>query len=268
MITHLSQSSLQDYTDCPRRFKLRYLDRLSFPAEENEPALKNEQHIREGEEFHRLVQQSLLGIPATALGTQASSASLARWWLAWLDFRDNAGLTTIEAKYVELTLSAPLGTLRLLAKYDLITRSQGGAFIIYDWKTYRRRPPNDWLAARLQTRVYRALLAKGGAQLNGGAPISPDQIEMLYWFADFPTEPARFSYNEAELSRDWAALLALAGEIVSAADFPLTEDLAHCQLCPYRSFCDRGVQPGWADNVETELEWQDINLEQIQEIEF
>ena len=33
-----SQSSLQDYMDCPRRFQLRYLDRLIYPAAESEPA--------------------------------------------------------------------------------------------------------------------------------------------------------------------------------------------------------------------------------------
>ena len=27
-----SQSSLQDYADCPRRFQLRYLDKLIYPA--------------------------------------------------------------------------------------------------------------------------------------------------------------------------------------------------------------------------------------------
>ena len=36
----LSQSSLQDYVDCARRFQLRYLDRLSYPAIESEPAAR------------------------------------------------------------------------------------------------------------------------------------------------------------------------------------------------------------------------------------
>ena len=59
----LSQSSLQDYVDCSLRFKLRYLERLSYPATESEPALENEQHQQEGEYFHRLIQQYLIGIP-------------------------------------------------------------------------------------------------------------------------------------------------------------------------------------------------------------
>lgn len=52
-----SQSSLQDYFDCPRRFELRYIDRLNWPAVEAEPALENERRLREGTYFHRLAQQ-------------------------------------------------------------------------------------------------------------------------------------------------------------------------------------------------------------------
>jgi hypothetical protein len=79
-LSQLSQSSLQDYTDCERRFQLRYLDRLAYPAEESEPALENERHMREGELFHRLVQQHLLGIPVERLSGLANTASLLRWW--------------------------------------------------------------------------------------------------------------------------------------------------------------------------------------------
>ncbi len=69
-------------------------------------------------------------------------------------------------------LSAPLGKHRLLAKYDLIAVQDGKA-TIYDWKTYRKRPRNEWLAARTQTRVYRALLVQAGAHLNKGQPFDP-----------------------------------------------------------------------------------------------
>jgi hypothetical protein len=55
----LCQSSLQGYVDCPRRFDLRYVQRLSYPAMESEPALENEKHQQEGEYFHRLAQQHL-----------------------------------------------------------------------------------------------------------------------------------------------------------------------------------------------------------------
>src|SRR5512145_354174 len=79
-LTTLSQSSLQDYVDCAQRFKLRYLDRLSYPAVETEPALENEKHQQEGEYFHRLLQQHLIGIPAEQIARFANTPNLQRWW--------------------------------------------------------------------------------------------------------------------------------------------------------------------------------------------
>src|SRR5215211_7028844 len=163
-LTTLSQSSLQDYMDCARRFKLRYLDRLSYPAVETEPSLENEKHQQEGEYFHRLIQQHLIGISAEQIGRLANTPNLQRWWSSWQEFSKGQDLGRT---YSETTLSAPLGKYRLLAKYDLISVKDGKT-TIYDWKTYRKRPRNEWLAARMQTRVYRAMVVQAGAHLNDG----------------------------------------------------------------------------------------------------
>ena len=179
-LTTLSQSSLQDYIDCARRFKLRYLDRLSYPAVETEPTLENEKHLQEGEYFHRLVQQHLIGIPADHIARLANTPNLQRWWENFQSF-SRANLTNFTACLPEVTLSAPLGNYRLLAKYDLIAIENDKA-LIYDWKTYRKRPRSEWLSARMQTRVYRALLVKAGAHLNNGKPFEPEQIEMSACF--------------------------------------------------------------------------------------
>ncbi len=167
MLTTLSQSSLQDYVDCARRFQLRYIERLSYPAIESEPTLENEKHQQEGEYFHRLVQQYLIGIPSEQISKLANTPNLQRWWENFLSDKDLRGLEKLGGLLPESTLSAPLGKYRLLAKYDLIAIENSKA-TIYDWKTYRKRPRNEWLAARMQTRVYRALLVHAGAHLNNG----------------------------------------------------------------------------------------------------
>ena len=59
---HFSQASLQDYVECRRRFQLRYLVKLAWPAVEAEPVLENERQIQIGGQFHRLIQQYLVGI--------------------------------------------------------------------------------------------------------------------------------------------------------------------------------------------------------------
>lgn len=265
-----SQSSLQDYADCPRRFQLRYLDKLIYPAAESEPALENERHQQEGQFFHRLAQQHVLGIPAEKLAKLANTPNLGRWWESFLSFSQTslAGLTSL---YPEVTLSAPLGDFRLIAKYDLIAITEDEKIVIYDWKTYRKRPRNEWLSARWQTRVYRALLVAAGSQFTGGKPILPERCEMVYWFSNYPDDPAHFPYDEVQYKRDWDAMTRLTEEIQSASDSPLTDDRQKCAYCPYRSYCDRGIQAGDMDAIEAEMEAEslfDVNFEQIGEIEF
>ncbi len=262
-----SQASLQDYSDCPRRFRLRYIDHMDWPAVETEPVVENERRQQEGQVFHRLVQQHLLGLPADKLQQLANTPNLERWWKNWLDFRSSADFRSLTP---ELTLSSPIGEHRLLAKYDLVAIREEHA-VIYDWKTSSRRPRNEWLSARWQTRVYRSLLVKAGAHLNGGPPFDPAQIEMIYWFADFPSEPARFQYDRGQFKRDWSAIEAVIGEISAAEDFPLTDEQEMCQFCIYRSYCNRGTRAGDGQNSEAEADAGnsfDIQFEQIEEIEF
>ncbi|OGO24186.1 MAG: hypothetical protein A2Y54_02575 [Chloroflexi bacterium RBG_16_51_16] len=273
-IQNLSQSSLQDFVDCPRRFELRYLKKLNYPAAQTEPILENEKHMQEGAQFHRLVHEHLLGMPVEKLHLLANTPKLRRWFENYL----NADLRLADyTLHPEFTLSAPLGNLRLVAKYDLVAvqKNEGtrGAsqVIILDWKTYRRRPRDEWLATRLQTRVYRSLLVQSGAYLNEGVPFKPEQLEMIYWFADFPNEPARFKYDATLFNRDWETLAKLTEEIVSAAEYPKTEELIRCSYCPFRSYCERGSQAGAYEALESEMEAEelfDIHFEQIGEIAF
>jgi CRISPR/Cas system-associated exonuclease Cas4 (RecB family) len=264
-----SQSSLQDYVDCPRRFQLRYIEQLAWPAIETEPALENERRQQEGQLFHRMVQQHLIGLPAEKLARLANTPGLSRWWGNYLGTQlDITGY----AQYSELSLAAPVGTFRLLGKYDLVAVKPEEQAIIFDWKTYHKRPRDEWMAARMQTRVYRALLVQAGAHLNGGTSFQPEQIQMVYWYADFPSEPARFSYNAAQYKRDWDTLTSLINEIGNHRHFPLTDDEKKCAYCPYRSYCNRGEKAGTIDESEVEMEKAasefNLNFEQIAEIEF
>ena len=266
---NFSQSSLQDYFDCTRRFQLRYIEHLAWPAIETEPVLENERRQQEGQLFHRMVQQHLVGLPVEKLTRLANSPEISRWWENYLGHKFELDGYS---KYTELALTAPCGSHRLLAKYDLVAILPGRKAIIFDWKTYHKRPKDEWMAVRMQTRVYRALLVQAGAYLNGGAPIQPGLVEMVYWYADFPSEPTRLSYHPTQYKRDWDDLTGLITEIGNHHNFPLTEDDKKCAYCPYRSYCNRGGKAGALDSsddgMETAASEFNLNFEQIAEIEF
>jgi CRISPR/Cas system-associated exonuclease Cas4 (RecB family) len=284
-----SQGSLQDYVDCPRRFQLRYLLRLAWPALEAEPALESERRLQQGAAFHRLVHQHVLGLPAERLSSAATGADLRRWWRNYLA-QPPADLPL--ARYPEIILSAPVSGHRLIAKYDLVAADPGrranfdeslglspgrrpGRAVVVDWKTSRRRPRRRWLAGRLQTRVYPYLLVRAGAHLNDGQPLQPEQVEMVYWFADFPADPERFAYDAAQYEADGVYLATLIEEIerLGGEGFPLTARKRRCRYCIYRSLCRRGVAAGVFEEAEAEAEPEDefdisLDFEQIAEVEY
>jgi hypothetical protein len=271
-----SQSSLQDYSDCRRRFQLRYLQRVAWPAVQAEPAREFERHIQRGDRFHRLVQQYLLGVPEERLARMAEAdedENLQRWWQ---NFLDSIPTTLTGARYVEAGLQVPLGSFRLVAKYDLLLLRPDGQALIYDWKTSIHRPSRSSLLERLQTRVYPYVLAQAGAALRSGQAIPPGQIEMIYWFAEPGQAAERLVYTPERCQEDGNFLLALVNEIQSLTpqDYGLATAEKTCAYCVYRSLCDRGIQAGDLTGEgspgDEPPDPEDLNfdLEQIGEIGF
>lgn len=268
-----TQGSLHDYADCARRFELRYIKRLRYPALEVNQSLEYERRMRQGSRFHKLVQQHINGTPAELLASSLhDDPDLARWWENYCQ----GGLDDLPPKrQAEITLQTPLGGQRLVAKYDLLALEPGGAAVIVDWKTGERLPSRNALQWRLQTVVYRYVLARAGAHLYGDT-IPPERIRMDYVYVAQGAQRVSFDYSAAQLAEDEARLLAMlseiSGAIGAAADFPLTDDLRRCKFCTYRSFCDRG-EAGDLRDFEFEDEGEEdealeLDFEQIAEIEF
>jgi predicted RecB family nuclease len=266
-----SQSSLQDYLDCPRRFELRHLRRQAWPAPAVDDLLEFERHTSQGEQFHRLVHQHLIGLPADTLRSYIDDADVRRWFETYLA----RGLDDVpEQRHPETALTVPLGDYWLLAKFDLLALEPGRRALIIDWKTARRLPRRETLARRMQTVVYRYVLAQGGAVYQQGQPIAPEQIEMIYWYADQDGAALRFPYDPAQFAADDRALRELVREIETRAEFPLTDDPQRCRFCVYRSLCDRGAAAGdlqaWDTDSDAAIDFSDLDIgfDQIEEIEY
>jgi hypothetical protein len=267
-----SQGSLQDYVDCAWRFYLRYMRQLAWPAIVAEPALERERHLLQGSEFHHLIHQHELGVSAQELSAVIADEKLERWWLNYVE-RGPGNLPKVH--YPEIVLSAPVGSHRLVAKYDLLAVEPGSGSVILDWKTYGQRRGRRWLEGRLQTRVYPYLLVRAGAHLNEGHPLQPEQVEMVYWFAGFPDDPERFRYDAEYCGQDEAYLNSLVQEIegLSEERFGRTADEERCRFCPYRSLCHRGVRAGDFLDAEEDQDAEDegeifLDFDQIAEIEY
>jgi CRISPR/Cas system-associated exonuclease Cas4 (RecB family) len=262
-----SQSSLQDYVDCPRRFQLRYILQQPWPAVESEPLLEHERYIELGRRFHQLTEQHVAGLPLETLTATVTEPELARWWQNYLHTPPQ-DVFSLPMRRAEVLLSAPAAGYRLVARYDLLAIEPGEQATIVDWKTERIKPLRKHLAARMQTRVYRYVLVEAGQSLNDNAAIRPEQAQMVYWFAEFPAEPELFTYNADQHADDAAYLAGLINEIAHKSDevLALTNNTKYCQFCVYRSLCERGAaagdSPTGEDDVEreaVEFDWAEID---------
>lgn len=260
-----SQSSLQDYDDCPRRFQLRYIDKVQWPAVETAPMMENERRQIEGQIFHRMVQQYFIGLPEEKITLLASTDNLRRWWENFITLgpKRTSGLN-----FTELSLASHIGKHRIIAKYDHVAVKPEVAITIYDWKTYLKRPKRIWMADRYQTRVYLSLLHRSKDKFLNLGNTELENIEMIYWYAEYPDTPEKFEIQETQSSKTWEALEQLISEIDARQSFPMTENEKLCSYCVYRSFCERGINAGEIDGIDIVPIIDDIDLEQIQEIEF
>jgi len=270
-----SQANLQDYVDCKRRFQLRYIYQLEWPAVESEPVSENEAFLERGSAFHRLVHQYFLGLPEEQLLKFVIELNFDKWWNAFLDYLPNLDIDRMQV-FPEIRMATQLQGHRLMGRYDLILIGKGEVKI-FDWKTTVHRQKRKVLEERMQTRVYPSLFFKEGHHLVRNKDFHINTIEMVYWFPEFPNEPEIFQFTEDQLHKDLSYLQQLIQEIESnlEEEYLMTDRIQRCQYCRFRSFCNRGIEAGSILDYETLFgqekdEKSDLSLDfsLLPEIEF
>ena len=274
-------SNLQDYIDCQRRFQLRHMLHQSWPAVEAEPFLEYERMMEHGSRFHKIIHQHLTGISESQIEQSIDNDEvISTWWRSYnhslkdgiLEMIFHAGNMHVE----EITLSIPIDKFRLVAKYDLLVFQPNGKLLIFDWKTSTNHPKRKWLSDRMQTHIYPYVLTHAAGSITSHGSVDPGQIEMIYWYANYPEQPERFSYDCSAHDADAKYIEQLISTINQKTEpiFSLTPEVKRCLFCTYRSLCDRGVKPGELHQLES---WQEsgpssedvsFEYEQIGEIEF
>lgn len=267
-----SQHSLATFVRCPRRFLLKYVDRQPWPVPETNDPAEYEAHLLRGRIFHQWMVRHQMGLPMDRIAACCPDPDLARWWQAAQRFPWHALPSGL--RVAEMPVVAPLGTFRLYARYDLVALDPEGEAVVVDWKTLETRPHPRTLRERMQTRIYLYTLVALGDVLTGGAPVAPSQASMLYWFTNYPDEPATVRYSRDDYERDGATLTALAERIAGMPreEYLPSDDPLQCARCNYRTLCNvagadlaMGDAPqGWLDE---ELAYR-LDLDEVPELEY
>jgi hypothetical protein len=240
-----SQNNLQKYVDCKRLFYLQEIEHLEWPAIESEPVRNQEERMAVGSRFHLLCSQYLLGIPEELLRESIDSEEVKRWWNSFLKL----GLQPSPGVFPEKAITVPFGNFRLTAHFDLLIKESDRTYVIYDWKTNQHQPKRDTIENRMQTLVYPVVLSRF---------LDPDQtqeqssIDMIYWYPEFPDQPHKFRFHREGINYNQQTLEMLIAEISTSdlENFVMTDNQKRCKICPYRSFCNRGIKAGEISEID------------------
>ncbi len=252
----LSQTALETFERCPRRFYLRYREALDWPAPVSADPEQLAEAMERGRRFHAWVERQGDGSASTADGADdripGDDPVLARWIRAYVE----SGLGTLPGLRIdEVELSAPLAGRRLVARCDRLLLSPDGLLTIYDWKTGAPLASPEQMAQRWQSRLYPWIVVRAAPNLFDGLDLAPEQVRMTYWHPEQPEAPVTIDHDSAAQAEAERRLIARLEDLEGrdmAADFPRTEDRRVCAHCAYRALCDRGpAGDGW-DEVDLE----------------
>ncbi len=234
----LSQSKINTWQQCQRKFQLRYVAGQGWP----EPpfAAETTSVMEQGELFHSLAAQSYLLGDSFVFDPADLEEPVAEWWSRFSIEKPQPKKG--QRVRVEATLTANVtAKIKLVGRLDLLMVGDN-RLEIFDWKTGRPRREsdlrNDW-----QTRIYLALLYQS-RQILDVAGIEAEALSITYWYPREPQKSVTIRYSEAWHAENWAELLQLAGEIESRLEqpesvWPLTSQLATCGRCPFNAICGR-----------------------------
>lgn len=247
-----TQSKLQDFKDCPRRFYLKYIIQQGWPAPISIPQDKFEKAMQNGQQLHQLIERHQSGLSLDTLRASVKDKPPVDAWLAFYGSYLN-NLAPYQSSYAEILLTAQLQGFHLAAKFDWIA-CDGKEVLAIDWKT-GRLPDAARLAQRMQTVVYLYVLYRAAAAL-----FRQEVKQFTLQYVSVESEEIRtFDVSVQSIGQYEAQILNVI-EAIQNSDFAKVESERPCRYCVYRGLCGRGTAPHDLNPVLDEDWDSDINL--------
>ena len=229
-----SQSSLQTFDYCPRRFYLRYLKKLVWPAQmvsEHNQTKDRDAGVR----FHQLIHQYFIGIELETLQKIANYDSDSRMADWFKNFLQSPYANLPGSLYPEQSFQTEIAGYQLIAKVDLL-QIHDNQIKIYDWKTSQKLPKASSLLKQAQSKVYPLVISRAIAPKS-------QKLSLIYWEANLPDQTIGLESTEADWQKFENEISKQILEIsnLKEEEFVMTDDRQKCGWCEYRSFCHRAV---------------------------
>ena len=223
-----SQNSIKNFLECPKKFKYRYLEGISW--KNSDELIK--QSLKDGEDFHILAERYFLGMDEDFYYKDINK--LSKWMM---DLKKNFPKNKNNSYLGEYEIRQKKNGINLMARYDLISFKSTGEIEIYDWKTNKDKFHPNFGSNSLQTKIYLFLLTEN-LNLFSINYFKFKNISMTYWQTNFPDSPLRISYSSQMHEENKIYLKNLIKEI-NSYDFSKFEqsDKKACKFCEFMSIC-------------------------------
>lgn len=219
-----TQSSFRDYLTCKYKYKLKYIDNLSWFQDE----FKESFDI--GNDFHVIAERYFLNLPNDYI----DDGDLIEWFSAlqshFPKVEEEIYLPEYELRYNEMGI-------KLMARFDLLILKRN-EIVIVDWKTNKNKVEVSKKDEDIQTKVYLFLLANC-LSLFPQVSCSLDSIKMLYWQPNFSDSKVEVFYSFEKHLKYKDYFLKLIDDIDNSKKNDIFErNKKHCNLCEFNVFCN------------------------------
>ncbi len=231
-----SQTQIQDYMLCPRRYFLSHIQKITWPEPLSPSFQKIEESNRQGKAFHLFLNRLIQGVSYKELVSQVYETELNLWLK---NFKKYNPLPENAKIFSEVELSAIYKEILWIGYIDAAAFLPG-KIQIYDWKTSRNIGDPNVLVKSPQTRLYCFLsMLNHENYKNYCGSITPDQIEMIYWYARFPSNPIHLPYSPELFEKDLIYFKDMAEKLCheNRTDYPQTIQRNNCHVCRFQTYC-------------------------------
>lgn len=184
---YYSQNSINTFIRCPLKFRLKYLENLSWKRQDSIGGDYYE-NIKQGLDFHLICERYFEGIPMEELDDDDLIKKVN-------SLKSTFKIDKRKRYLVEYEVKMTKGVIRLQAKYDLVIVTPDKKIQIWDWKTENRKLSIKEMRRRIQTLVYMYVLAENVENIFG-FECKPEDITMNFWQPQYENNIITVEYSK------------------------------------------------------------------------
>ncbi|OFI07003.1 PD-(D/E)XK nuclease superfamily protein [Clostridium acetireducens DSM 10703] len=232
---YYSQNSLNTFLKCPFKFKLKYINGVSW-KKDSPIDVEYYKNIKKGLDFHLICERYFLDIPLGLEKKEYIDKDLLNWTNNLIEKFPKKK----QKKYLpEYEIKMKKNNIRIQAKYDLIILHDNKIYII-DFKTEERKLTHKEMKKRFQTILYMYIMYEKAKEIFN-IDVQAIDIKMIFWQPKFKEDFIEIEYSE-KIHLENEIIIKNTINTIDEYNFELdfNKNLykSHCKFCEFNYLCN------------------------------